>query len=152
MSGAREAFREQLPPGTFQQRGAAAFDIRYDLPVQTAALASSHIARKLQQDGATLLVPPKSFFVLEQERPLEEKEVRDATCHLSGKIYCFSENLPRCQALSADRLSHIIWRGIGNSSFSVLPFSSSSDLAAHSPRYLGNARQKPGQMMLVPGG
>src|SRR5258708_18983702 len=60
-------------------------------------------------------------------------------CHLSGKIYCFSENLPRCQALSADRLSHIIWRGIGNSSFSVLLFSSSSDLAAHSPGYLGNA-------------
>jgi hypothetical protein len=60
-------------------------------------------------------------------------------CHLSGKIYGFSENLPRCQALSADQLSHIIWRGIGNSSFSVLPFSSSSDLAAHSPRYLGNA-------------
>ena len=29
-------------------------------------------------------------------------------CHLSGKIYCLSDNLPRCQALSTKQFSHII--------------------------------------------
>ncbi len=35
-------------------------------------------------------------------------------CHLSGKIYCFSENVPSCQALSADEVYRINWRGIDN--------------------------------------
>ena len=33
------------------------------------------------------------------------------TCHLSAKNYHFPDNLPRCQAFSANRLSHIRWRG-----------------------------------------
>jgi hypothetical protein len=33
-------------------------------------------------------------------------------CHLSVKIDHFSDNLPRCQALLADQLSLITWRGI----------------------------------------
>src|SRR5258708_34681473 len=34
-------------------------------------------------------------------------------CHLSDKIGCFSENVPRCQAHSADELSLIMWRDTG---------------------------------------
>ena len=33
-------------------------------------------------------------------------------CHLSVKIYRFSENLPRCQAHSEDQLSSITWRNL----------------------------------------
>src|SRR5258708_37695223 len=44
-------------------------------------------------------------------------------CHLSVKNYRFPDNLPRCQAPSTNRLSHIMWRGIVRLSFSVLHFS-----------------------------
>lgn len=33
-------------------------------------------------------------------------------CHLSDKIGGFSDNLPRCQARSADQVSRIYWRCI----------------------------------------
>jgi hypothetical protein len=42
---------------------------------------------------------------------------------LYPKNYRFPDNLPRGPAPPADRLSHIIWRGIGRSLFSFsLPF------------------------------
>ncbi len=43
-------------------------------------------------------------------------------CHLSVKKGRFPDNLPRCQALLANRLSRIMWRGIGRNLF---PFSAS---------------------------
>jgi hypothetical protein len=59
-------------------------------------------------------------------------------CHLSVKKYHFPDNLPCCQAFSANPLSYIMWRGIVSSSFSVLHHCSLSDSITLSPRYLGN--------------
>ena len=59
--------------------------------------------------------------------------------HLSVKIYRFSDNLPRCQALSADQLSLITWRDI---IFLFWSTHSSSVLALFfgpTPRYVGEA-------------
>jgi hypothetical protein len=57
-------------------------------------------------------------------------------CHLSDKIGCFSDNLPRCQAPSADWLAHIIWRSIVGSSFPAFHYSSSPDSAPRAPKYM----------------
>ncbi len=55
-------------------------------------------------------------------------------CHLSFKKDHFPDNLPRCQALSAHWFSHIIWRDIGRTPFSIFCLPPPSDLATHSPR------------------
>src|SRR6266700_1070584 len=56
---------------------------------------------------------------------VDETYMKVKKCHLLDKIYGFSENLPRCQALPANRLSHIIWHSIVYHSFSALHFSPS---------------------------
>ncbi len=38
--------------------------------------------------------------------------IDDRDCHLSNKIYRFSDNLPRCQVILENQLSHITWRAI----------------------------------------
>jgi hypothetical protein len=60
-------------------------------------------------------------------------------CHLSDKNYRLPDNLPRCQALSANRLSHITWRGIVSRSFFVLHLFFSRLSSSLAPRYLGDA-------------
>ena len=60
-------------------------------------------------------------------------------CHLSFKKDRFPNNLPRCQALSAHRFSHIMWRDIGRPLFSILCLPPSSNLMTHPPRYMKNA-------------
>jgi hypothetical protein len=60
-------------------------------------------------------------------------------CHLSVKNDRFPYNLPLCQAPSANRFSHIMWRSIGRASFSVFHLPSSSDSATLVPRYLEDA-------------
>jgi len=42
-------------------------------------------------------------------------------CHLSVKIGCFSENLPRCQARLEDELSLITWRDIATKDILIRP-------------------------------
>lgn len=78
-SEAMQTFLERLPQGIFQQRSAATFDTCYDVLAQPFDQASFHLARKVQQKGAILLLPPKSFFVIDREVALEEQDVRDAT-------------------------------------------------------------------------
>src|SRR5258708_27348096 len=60
-------------------------------------------------------------------------------CHLSTKKHRFPDKLPRCQAPSANRFSHIIWRGIVKGSFFILHLSSRSNLTACSPKYMEDA-------------
>src|SRR6266566_7491745 len=69
--------------------------------------------------GEALSMLKRGCFTL-RETPVVDKA--DISCHLSGKIYGFSENVPRCQALSANRLSRIIWRSFVSRSFSALRF------------------------------
>lgn len=57
------------------------------------------------------------FSVFEDGERVEYVVKLGPDCHLSVKIDRFSDNLPRCQAPLEDELSHIIWRGIGSSSF-----------------------------------
>ena len=85
-----------------------------------AALASGAIVVYLIQNaaGAYLLLHPKDAL----------------SCHLSFKKDHFPDNLPRCQGLSAHWFSHIIWRDIGRTPFSIFCLPPPSDLATHSPR------------------
>ncbi len=81
-------------------------------------------------------------------RPSEQKNTQSGSfliikiqslgsyCHLSDKIGYFSDNLPRCQAPSADWLAHIIWRSIVGSSFPAFHYSSSPDSAPRAPKYM----------------
>lgn len=71
-------FLKRVPRGTFRGLRAATFDTRYRMPAWKSGSAAPKIARRLKQDGAILLVPPRSFFVTRKEGPVEEKEVRDA--------------------------------------------------------------------------
>ena len=48
----------------------------------------------------------------ELHRTCKECRYTQCCCHLSVKMYRFSDNLPRCQARLEDELSHIKWRSI----------------------------------------
>lgn len=78
LSLALQVFLKGIPRGTFRGMRAAAFDTRYRMPVWKSRSAAPKIARRLKQEGATLLAPPRSFVVMKKEGPIEEKEVRDA--------------------------------------------------------------------------
>jgi hypothetical protein len=67
------------------------------------------------------------------------KNMSEHSCHLSDKIYRFSENLPRSQALLENQLSCITWRDtiflfqdVHNSSIVML-------FCSLAPRYLAEA-------------
>jgi hypothetical protein len=46
--------------------------------------AASRIASKLKRTGASLILPPESFFVAEREGPLEEGELERAARWAEG--------------------------------------------------------------------
>lgn len=56
----------------------AAFDTRYRIPSLLSGAAAPRIAWHLKHAGATLLAPPKSFFVAATTGPLEPGEVQRA--------------------------------------------------------------------------
>lgn len=68
----------RIPHGTLGGLCAAAFDTRYHLPAWKSGSAATHIARKVKRSGASLLVPPESFFVSGREGPLEDAELKHA--------------------------------------------------------------------------
>ena len=56
----------------------AAFDMRYRMPRWKSGSAALAIARKLRRKGASLLLPPESFFVAAREGPFEDGELEHA--------------------------------------------------------------------------
>jgi len=70
LSPALRAFLDRLPRRSLPGLGAAAFDTRYHMDAWKSGSAAHEIARRLKRTGATLIVPPESFFVAEREGPL----------------------------------------------------------------------------------
>lgn len=68
------AFLEGLPHHIFRGRKVAAFDTRYDISAWKSGSAAHSIASRLKRAGASLLVPPESFFVAEREGPVAAGE------------------------------------------------------------------------------
>ena len=79
LSPALRAFLERLERRSLPWLSAAAFDTRYHMAAWKSGSAAHEIARRLKRTGATLIVPPESFFVAEREGPLEEGERDRAT-------------------------------------------------------------------------
>lgn len=62
-----------------RDKSAAAFDTSYKLPQWMASFtAARRLAAKLRKFGARLIVPPETFYVMEQEGPLYEGEIEHA--------------------------------------------------------------------------
>jgi flavodoxin len=79
------ALLEGLPRGALHGLRAAAFDTRYHMAEWKSGSAALAIARKLKRAGASLILPPESFFVVEREGPLKEGELERAA-HWAGEI------------------------------------------------------------------
>ena len=77
-SPAMRAFLEGLPRRCLQGLAAAAFDTRYHMAAWKSGSAAHRIASRLKRAGATLVVPPESFFVAQREGPLEQSELERA--------------------------------------------------------------------------
>jgi flavodoxin len=73
-SQSMRAFLEGLPRRTLSGLRAAAFDTRYYMSAWKSGSAARGIASRLKRAGASLVVPPESFFVAEREGPLEKGE------------------------------------------------------------------------------
>ncbi len=73
-SPAMRAFLKGLPRRTLGGLIAAAFDTRYHMSAWKSGSAAHSIASRLKWAGASLVVPPESFFVAEREGPLEAGE------------------------------------------------------------------------------
>jgi flavodoxin I len=77
-SPAMKAFLESVPRRSWRGLSAAAFDTRYRKSRLLTGSASRRIARSLRKAGASLVVPPESFFVAAREGPLDEGEAQRA--------------------------------------------------------------------------
>jgi flavodoxin len=77
-SPAMRAFLAGIPRRTLRGLGAAAFDTRYHMSAWKSGSAAASIASKLKRAGAFLILPAESFFVAEQEGPLEKGELERA--------------------------------------------------------------------------
>lgn len=72
------AFLASIPRGILGGMRAAAFDTRYRKPRLLTGSAARAIAKRLRKAGASLLLPPESFFVAAREGPPEEGELERA--------------------------------------------------------------------------
>ena len=72
-SGIR-TFLDRIQRGRLDGLMAAAFDTRYRMSVWISGSAAWSIGRHLQRSGASLVLPPESFFVTGREGPLEDGE------------------------------------------------------------------------------
>src|SRR6266566_6819864 len=77
-SPAMRAFLERIPRRTLHGLGAAVFDTRYHMSAWKSGSAAPRITSRLKRAGASLIMPPESFFVAEREGPLEEGEIERA--------------------------------------------------------------------------
>lgn len=77
-SPAMRVFLEGMPRRTLHGLAAAAFDTRYHMAAWKSGSAADRITSRLKRAGATLLVPPESFFVAQREGPLEQGELERA--------------------------------------------------------------------------
>ncbi len=68
------AYLESIPPESLNGLMAAAFDTRPRMSVWETGSAAWSIASHLERLGATLLSPPESFFVVDDEDTPEEGE------------------------------------------------------------------------------
>ena len=78
LSPAIRAFLDRLPRRTLHGLSAAAFDTRYHMAACKSGSAAHEIESRLKRTGASLIVPPESFFIAEREGPLEEGELERA--------------------------------------------------------------------------
>ena len=79
MSPALQTLLEKLPANSLQGIATATFDTRYQSSTLVTGSAAAKSAKMLHKLGAHLLVPAKSFFVVEREGPLAEDELEAAT-------------------------------------------------------------------------
>ena len=73
VSPAMRALLDDLPRGACQGTRAAAFDTRYRMSALLAGSAASWIAGRLKRAGASLVLPPESFFIERDVPPQGEK-------------------------------------------------------------------------------
>jgi flavodoxin len=94
MSPAMKILLKSFPRRSLHGIYAGAFDTRYHMAAWKSGSAAAHaIASRLKRTGASLIVEPESFFVVEREGPLEEGELERAANWAEG-IY---------QKIEADR-------------------------------------------------
>jgi flavodoxin len=93
---AMRAFLESMPRHTLRGLAAAAFDTRYHMAAWKSGSAAHRIASRLKRVGATLIVPPESFFVAEREGPLEQGE-RERAVQWAEQIYAAFEASRRAE-------------------------------------------------------
>jgi len=79
LSLALRTFLDRFPRRSLPGLSAAAFDTRYHMSAWKSGSAAHEIASRLKRTGASLIVPPESFFVVEREGPLEEGELERAS-------------------------------------------------------------------------
>ena len=77
-SAAVEAFLESIPRKALRGLPAVAFGTRYRKGRWLTGSAARGIAKGLQKAGASLILPPESFFVAAREGPLEKGELKRA--------------------------------------------------------------------------
>ena len=73
-----EAFLDCIATTSLSEVSAAAFDTRYRKPHLLTGSAAKRVAKRLRKTGASVDVPPQSFFVVSREGPLEEGELERA--------------------------------------------------------------------------
>ena len=73
-----QAFLKQIPYDALKGVLVAAFDTRYRISFWSSGSAAWFIVRQLQRAGASLVVPPESFFVSGMYGPLEERRDRES--------------------------------------------------------------------------
>jgi flavodoxin I len=73
-----QAFLASIPRRALGGMSAAAFGTRYRKARWLTGSAARAIAKGLRKAGASLLLPPESFFVAAREGPLEEGELQRA--------------------------------------------------------------------------
>jgi flavodoxin len=93
---AMRAFLESMPRRTLRGLAAAAFDTRYHMAEWKSGSAAQRIASRLKRAGASLVVPPESFFVAEREGPLEQGELERAV-QWTEQIYAAFEASKRAE-------------------------------------------------------
>jgi flavodoxin len=74
-----KAYLALLPSGVMRGIAAACFDTRFDRSSWLTGSAAKGIAKQLKKMGATLIMPPESFFVEAMEGPLASGELERAT-------------------------------------------------------------------------
>jgi flavodoxin len=73
-----QAFLECVSRRSLAGISAAVFDTRYHKPRLLTGSAARRLAKSLRKAGASLLMPPQSFFVVSREGPLEPGELERA--------------------------------------------------------------------------